>query len=115
MSEQYRKNVQAMCDRLGLPNPIQENDIVIQAITFYSKDQEKRIEGTDMNCAGRLFFQDRLLPNRYKSRLAIDSLLIKAAQNFFAENWNDAEENGRQMLIAIKSARRYKVHWKRSP
>jgi hypothetical protein len=112
MSEQYRKNVQAMCDRLGLPNPIREEDLMVTRLSFFSRLSVIHIDGTDMNRAGRLFFQEHFSEKKYPGTIQLTEPLRLAAADFFAENWRDAEEKGRQMLIAIKSARRFKIHWK---
>ena len=112
MSEQYRKNVQTLCDALSIQNPIDEADLSVEAISFYVEGSETRIEGTTMNCAGRLFFQNRFEAQKYKGSLGITAPFRLSAADFFAENWRDAEEKGRAMLIAFKKASRFKIHWK---
>ncbi len=112
MSEQYRKNVQAMCDRLGLANPIQEKDLSIARISFYSWFSVIHIDGTDMNRSGRLFFQERFGEKKYTGTIQITETLRLEASKFFAENWIDATEKGRKMLVALKSSQRFKIQWK---
>lgn len=112
MSEQYLKNVQAMCDRLGLPNPINEDDLQIKSISFYTATRVNWIEGTDMNRAGRLFFQEQMGVSRSSGPIAITESLRASAASFFAENWHDAQEKGRKMLIAFHGASRFRIDWK---
>ncbi len=106
----YRENVQALCEKLGIPNPIREEDLLISAISFYIEDEPLRIEGTEMNRAGRLFFQQL-------SQGVVDFHVpqpwdIAAAEKFFAENWIDAETVGRPMLVAFKKANVIEYHHK---
>lgn len=112
MSEQYYQNVKALCDRLGISNPICEDDLKITAISFRVDDTWVRVAETKWNRAGRLFFQNRFGDRKYTGSVQITGPLRLEASKFFAENWLDAEENGRTMLIAFKQATRFKIHWK---
>jgi hypothetical protein len=112
MSEQYRENVQKLCKRLSLSNPICEEALFIRALTFYTRDRVIRIDGTEMNRAGRLFFQERLATDKAMVSVQISTTLTEAVAEFFAENWHDADEKGRAMLIAFKQAYRFRIHWK---
>jgi hypothetical protein len=112
MSEQYRKNVQALCERLGLPNPIREEDLMIARLSFYSRFSVIHIDATEMNRAGRLFFQERFKEQKYQGSIQLTTPLRQEAAEFFAENWQDAEEKGRKMLITIKHARHFIIKWK---
>lgn len=111
MSEQYRKNVQALCDRLSIKNPIDEEDLTIAAVSFEIDGNWVRIEGTDMNRAGRLFFQSIYccVPG---ARERIIAIVLRSASDFFAKNWMDAEEVGRPMLVALKKATYVTFDWK---
>lgn len=113
MSEQYRKNVQALCDDLNIPNPVQEGAIWIKAISFMTKGRWKKITATDMNRAGFLFFQDIYrIPKGDVFGFRVTMTLKFAAESFFAENWRDAEEKGRPLLTAFKQATDFKIHLK---
>lgn len=120
----YSDRVQAMCDQLDIPNPIQEDDLRVKSLTFTIRGAGWAvIEGTDMNRAGRLFFQFHV-DERYAHHndddsgkitqlgtAAVDRLKV-SAQEHFGEMWDDAEEKGRLMLAAFKQAIALEVHWK---
>jgi hypothetical protein len=106
----YRENVQALCDRLGLSNPIREEDLKIESISFLIGGEWQRIQGSDMNRAGRLFFQYYFSGKsgyKYTNRH-----LLHRASIHFAENWIDAEVAGRKMLIALKNSTRIRIREK---
>ncbi len=118
----YHENVQAMCIKHRIPNPIREEDLMVATVSFLVDGSWIRIEGTPMNRAGRLFFQDfvRKLANENATVLTKNSRSKRgstvraqlAAKWHFAENWLDAEEKGRAMLIAFKKATHITIHWK---
>ncbi len=111
MFEQYRKNVQRLCDGLNIENPIQEEVIWIKAISFKIKGRWKKITSTNMNRAGFLFFQDVYrIPKGDVYGFRVTATLKFAAEAFFAENWRDAEEKGRPLLTAFKQATDFKIH-----
>jgi uncharacterized protein involved in tellurium resistance len=109
----YRENVQALCDRLGISNDpkIREEDLEISAVNFEIDGEWQRIEGTEWNRAGRLFFQS-IYCRVPGARELVIGLVLKSAGEFFAENWDDAEKAGRSMLIAFKKARYVMFEWK---
>ncbi len=112
----YRENVQAHCDRLFISNPLRERDLRISKIDFFGQGVSTRIEATPMNRAGRLFFQlfvDRPAEQTRSSHVVGKDFeeLRENAVTFFAENWLDAEEAGRPMLIAFKQADSVLIHW----
>ena len=110
----YREKVQAMCERLGITNPIQEEDLEISAIAFKVQGNIVQISATEMNRAGRLFFQFLLGGiNKWPGREEeIKPHMLSAGREYFAENWDDAEEKARPMLIAFKQASHLRIIWK---
>ena len=118
----YRENVQTMCSKHRISNPIREEDLTIAAVSFLVDGNWIRIDGTEMNRAGRLFFQDfvRKLTNENATVLTKNGQSKRgstvraqlAAKWHFAENWEDAEEKGRAMLIVFKKATHITIHWK---
>ena len=113
----YRDNVQAMCDRLGLPNPICEDDVKISGILFYQAGSKYiMIRGDKMNKAGRVFFQEKFSgPDFRVNSVDISTKFKEAAALHFAELWSDAEVAGRSMLVAFKGARNLELRWKYWP
>lgn len=112
----YRENVQKECSRLGVTNPLQEKEILVEKVQFFLQGQVTEIIATDMNRAGRFFFQifvDRpeFVSNTKVECKNLDYLRAKAS-DFFAENWDDAEESGRKMLIAFKNADGITIFWR---
>lgn len=107
----YRDNVQKLCDELNIANPIQEEDVRVKAVELWDGSKWQMFGATDMNRAGRLFFQffetfGRVQPGGV---FLIDQKFIMLASLFFAENWDDAEKIGRPMLLALKSATRFRL------
>lgn len=112
----YRDNVQAACDQLRIQNPIQEADLTIGLIKFTNSGHMVTIDPSDINRSGRLFFQVNVPqePNHVRSFIEMDELktLQNKAADFFAENWEDAEDKDRKMLIAFKHADIVSIDWK---
>lgn len=110
----YREEVQRECDTLGISNPIQEKDLTVAAVSFRNDGVWVRIEGTEMNRAGRLFFQAIYGGMNYSPTCVRETkrYVIQAAEQYFSENWLDAEKVGRKMLIAFKRSTGFEVHWK---
>lgn len=118
----YRENVQAMCDKLGIANPIREEDLTVKAVSFLVYGDWVRIEGTDMNRAGRLFIQFHV--EKFRGGMAFvivqghagvmgsTQMYQRWAEKHFDEIWLDAEEKGRAFLAALKKAKAITVHWK---
>ena len=113
----YRSNVQAMCDRLKLPNPISEDDVKINRILFYQPGSKFiMICGDEMNRAGRLFFQEKFSgPDFRVNSVDISTEFKESAALHFAELWDDAEEAGRKLICAFKGARYLNLRWKYWP
>ncbi len=118
----YHENVRLMCARNGIKNPIGEEDLTVLAVSFLVDGNWVRVDGTEMNRAGRLFFQDfvsrypgeeaTVLKGDWSSECGSTLNAQISARNHFAENWLDAEEKGRAMLIAFRKATHITVHWK---
>ncbi len=102
-----------MCDRLGLSNPIREEDIHIARIVFMAPyGKTTIIYGTDMNRAGRLFFQEKFSgPDFRVNSVDISAEFREKAREHFAELWDDAEEAGRTLIVAFKTAIRISPGW----
>jgi hypothetical protein len=115
MSEQYRKNVQAMCDRIGISNDpkIRDEDVKIYSVKIYQIGLPGPIEimGVDTNRASRVYLQE-VFCGKDEGFLSADFKQKAAA--FFAELWEDAESAGRPLLIALKNPFSYliKIQWK---
>ena len=116
----YRNRVQYLCNSLGIKNPIQEDDLIVEAVSFRIRLRWKKVGGTDMNRAGRLFFQYcyacSLKPissgkRRILSGVTADGL-HQIGKYHFGELWDDAEEKGRVLISTFKAAERVRIHFK---
>ena len=111
----YLENVQNLCNELGIANPIEEESLQVASVRFEISGQWEEIPGTEMNRAGRLFFQtffprsDLVNP---KDTHRNTSIVKYMAAIFFAEKWQDAETAGRPMLTALKAATKFRIFWK---
>jgi len=74
------------------------------------------IVATDMNRAGRLFFQSLVFRGQFHHTTFVSDLELTrikfGGKKFFEENWDDAEEVGRPMLVAFKAADGIIIHWR---
>lgn len=113
----YRDNVDLLCAKMGVSNPVREEDLKIERFYFLNRDNSLLtiIERTPMNRAGRLFIEFlfnhslvsyRLIQDAEKSGFGnIDDLLVfyvgrvskHIGELHFAELWKDAE--GKRALI----------------
>jgi hypothetical protein len=113
----YRDNVAALCEKRGIENPIREEDLTVMQVCFSTGQGAICVGATDMNRAGRLFFQEYVENDGNRTvlvkGLTLD-LLKRLAELFFAENWADAESAGRQMLVLFKKSTMLVVEWKES-
>lgn len=108
----FRDNVQDLCDVLGIANPIEEFQLEVSALSFMINGEWQHISGTKLNRAGRLFFQNQFPGTQHLGAFCLYDTNRRRGQDFFAENWLDAEEKGRIMLISFKTASKVLIHWK---
>lgn len=114
----YRNRVQVMCDTLGIPNPIQEDDLTVSGLAFFPPGGDEWIDvyGTDMNRAGRLFFQMHVDRNGREPHTTLGGEEVEElktlGEKHFRDMWHDAEEKDRQMLTNFKTADLIEIHWK---
>jgi hypothetical protein len=97
----YRDNVQKLCDRLGLINPIHEEDLTIAKVTFVTSQTTYEVPGTHMNRAGRLFLQSHA-----DGALGIQMRPLRAeAEQFFTPTlWDDCSPEHRGLIHGIKTS-----------
>ncbi len=112
----FEQRVQAACDQLNIDNPVREEDVLASTLSFYVDGEWLKVEGTDLNKVGRLFFQ-LFIPyegaGAHSTLTAISLHMAKIAGSaFFGERWEDAEEKGRKLLMSFKQAEIVAVHWK---
>ena len=113
----YRQNVQAMCDRLGISNNprIREEDVRVSHIYFRGpQGLIAKIDGSDMNLASRVFLWEQLQATERPSRELIEanSEFMQTAKEFYDEFWDDAEEQGRKLITALKQSTLISIHLK---
>ena len=116
MTTTYRDRIQKMCDRLDIANPIQEASLAVEKIRFTNQVGERtNVEASDMNRAGRLFFQHHVEQEADDTTqvhgMALHVLQLLAKPHF-KEKWDDAEEKNRTLITALKSATMVVVYWK---
>ena len=109
----YRDNVQALCDRLGLPNPIREEDVLISSVRLLvTRQKAKMISLTNMNRAGMVFLQEQFSVGGLQiESVGIGETFKKRAREHFAELWDDAEEKKRTLIMALKPAVWAEIEW----
>ena len=123
----YRDNVQAMRDEMGVPNPIPEEFLVVDSLSFRIGHNWQDIDGTSMNRAARLYIQYHVPWDGYINATSftwaedpmsvyadkiIPPIFIELAPAHFVELWEDAEAKGRTLLVAMKQADAIIVRWK---
>ncbi len=114
----YRDNVQALADKRSIPNPLEEKDINVGGLRFWTDDGPVTIMGTDMNRGGRLFFQEEAentprITESIPGTLEIDNRFRERAAAFFAEVWDDKPGTGTHPILdAIRASRQVDLYWK---
>jgi hypothetical protein len=119
---QFRKNVAALCERLGIEtgadNRVQEKDLKVMSLCFWTDDRSITIAGTDMNRASRLFFQD-LVPEEGRqnystqSYISCDRTFSDRFTEFFAEMLEHEPGTGvHPLLDAARTATMVEIFWK---
>lgn len=114
----YRDNVQALADKRSIPNPLEEKDINVGGLRFWTDDGPVTIMGTDMNRGGRLFFQEEAentprITESIPGSLDTDGAFRARAAAFFAEVWEHEPGMGTHpVLDAIRVATKVDLYWK---
>jgi hypothetical protein len=104
----YQDNVTALATKLGISNNprLREEDITVAQISFVRADgYVTNIEATDLNRAGRLFFQDLATDDdgSWTGVIECNDELLRAASEYFAELWEPNPVPGkRKMLDALR-------------
>lgn len=113
MYEQYQRNRMALAERMQVPSKILPEHVNIVSLSFFKGEEETVIECTESNTAGMLFFQEQFtaMLGLYHSR-NLTHAFLRVARIHFAEFWDDAEKEGRPMILALRKADRVVVTWK---
>lgn len=114
----FKEHVAALCDKVGIINPVQEADLKVMSLRFWTDDKSITIAGTDMNRASRLFFQD-LVPEKWRINLSTQSYITCDAAftdrftEFFAEVLDHEPGTGvHPLLDAARTATMVEIFWK---
>lgn len=111
----YKANVQALCDQLGIKNPIVEDDLTHAYFIFHTAGIEFRVDATDMNRAGRLFLQNQLAMRHKKQVLILNPIVKEEALAFFTDElWEDCGPDKRTLVHGIKTFRSVVAYPKQS-
>ena len=116
----YRDNVSALAAKLGIPNDpgLREEDMEIAALSFYEwgDDALLEIQATDMNRAGRLFFQAFARHSKSGHRRTILRLsdMRAQAEEYFAERWEPTNDSYPPLIGALHDEENcsVKITWK---
>ena len=81
-------NVQALCDKHGLPNPIPPERLWAQRVEFLDSGCSALaiIDGTPMNCASRLLLQE--LSEKYGNPIIVTEAVRQELKSYFGERWD---------------------------
>lgn len=112
--ERYKANVQRLADACGIENPLREQDLLIAALLFRTLDgRETQILGTDLNRAGRLYFEDVCtFPTFRASRIGYGERFIQNAMEYFGELSEDVGKGTRPLIDAVASSNFVTIVWK---
>jgi hypothetical protein len=109
----YRQNVTKLAGELGISNDpgLDENDLTIARLEFYTEDGEKKnIGATHMNKGGRLFFQQ--FSNKGSVLLQLHDMFREAAKAYFDELWDEEPNPDRTLIYALRTFEWVKIHLK---
>lgn len=111
---QYPETIADLAGRLGLENPLRENDLQIEALVFEAVEPGMRtvtVKASDKNRGGRLFIEHQATLSAHRAdELPLTPGLKQAAAEFFAPIWDDGIE--RQLLDALRNGKRVTIIWK---
>lgn len=113
----YRDNVDELCAKLGIHNPINERDVEVEEVLFFFDGPPAlSVPRTDMNKAGRLFMQceseGHLFANRAKIVPLTEVLKARAAEFFTPELWDDCTREKRTLVYGIRHGKEAEVIFK---
>ncbi len=107
--EAYKANVQGLCDKLGVSNPIQEESLTIESVEFLGIPdfpQGFHVARSDGNRAGRLYLQNEMRGGEggMTSPIHGSTLAFKAkyARFFTPELWDDCGAGLRTLVFGMK-------------
>jgi hypothetical protein len=101
-------NIAALCENMGVRNPIREDEVKVKVVVFYfygnkpSNSKVLRVRGTDMNLAGRLFLQSKALGGTTIIQLKL--IRPEAAEHFTSVLWDDCSPEKRTIVFGCKEA-----------
>lgn len=105
----YRDNVQDLCDRLKIKNPIEEQDLLILRVIFTISDRPHEVAATPMNRAGRLFLESRASG---VTKLHLRHLRADAEKFFTSELWDTCTTTNRSLVFGIKMGDEAEIFYK---
>jgi len=97
----FHENVWELCERLGVRNPIREEDLTIAKMTFVTPDATHEVLATSMNRTGRLFLQSHA---DEAVGIQLQPLQSEAQQFFTSTLWNDCTPQRQALIWGIKNA-----------
>ncbi len=106
----FEDNLKELCEEYELKNPVREEDLWVESVSFEVDGETLWFDGTELNRGARLFFQVFSDEHGYSRSFGVTSLMRHAASSFFAERWEDAETTGRPVLMALKKAQAFDLH-----
>ena len=116
----YRDNVDKLAADRGIPNPLEDKDIAVSGMTYWTSEGSIIVDASSMNRVIRLFLQSRAEMLKHPAtgalpgRLEVDDGLLAAAAEFFSELWDHEPGLGtHKNLDALRAAkgRIVELHW----
>jgi hypothetical protein len=101
-----KENISALAQMLGIengPNGLREEDLTVKRLDFYDGDNHivASVSMTEMNKAGRLFFQQ--FSNEGIALIPLHDMFRVVAKMYFAELWEDEPDPSRTLIYAIRT------------
>ena len=112
--EKYKANVQRLADRRNIVNPLCEEDLAIAGFVFRTLDgHETQILGSDLNRAGRLYFEDVCsFPSFRAIRIGYGECFVQNALEYFGELSEDVGKGTCPLIDAVASSNFVTIIWK---
>ena len=108
----YRDNVQALCDKMSLSHPI-EDEVFVSGIALEIDGTNWEIPGSEDNLEERMFFHYHcLVGDENSNEWGEGAALFELARSHFDELWDVADNEESSLIALLKKADKLYVRLK---
>lgn len=98
----YDENVELLADRMGLPYPVREDDLLISGVIFKLEDEpDIKLNDEQMDPGDRLFLQRYALREGVRAGSLYVEDMGTPASTYFAERWETEDRFATGMSTGV--------------